>query len=39
VEPGKLRFVKCCQLFGIDFVDHVIVGDSGFKSLKESGVF
>jgi len=34
-----MRFVKCCQLFGIDFVDHVIIGADGFKSLKDAGMF
>ena len=32
------RFVKCCELIGIDFVDHVIIGDGAFKSLKNSGL-
>ena len=32
------RFVKCCELIGIDFVDHVIIGDGSFKSLKNSGL-
>jgi DNA repair protein RadC len=30
--------VKCCELIGIDFVDHVIIGDGSFKSLKNSGL-
>lgn len=32
------RFMKCCELIGIDFVDHVIIGDGAFKSLKNSGL-
>jgi len=33
------RFAKCCELIGIDLVDHVIIGDGAFKSLKNAGIF
>jgi DNA repair protein RadC len=28
------RFVKACQIFNLEVLDHVIVGDKGFSSLK-----
>lgn len=31
------RFVKCCDILGIEILDHVIVGYEGYNSLKESG--
>ncbi len=27
-------FVKACQIFNLEVLDHVIVGDKGFSSLK-----
>jgi DNA repair protein RadC len=30
------RFAKCCELIGIEFMDHVIIGDGAYKSLRES---
>jgi len=32
------RFKKCCELIGIDLLDHVIIGAGTFHSLKEGGV-
>ncbi|RXK18158.1 DNA repair protein RadC [Macrococcus sp. DPC7161] len=37
IEATK-RLVECGQLFGIDVLDHIIIGDGTFVSLKESGV-
>lgn len=31
------RLVKACDLMGIDLLDHLIVGDNSFISLKEKG--
>jgi len=31
------RLLRCCELIGIRLLDHVIVGDGTFESLKESG--
>lgn len=31
------RFEKCGRLLGIDVVDHIIIGDGRYKSLKECG--
>lgn len=31
------RFEKCGRILGIDVVDHIIIGDGKYKSLKESG--
>jgi DNA repair protein RadC len=33
------RFVKCCELIGIELLDHVIIGNGTFRSLKDVGVF
>lgn len=33
------RFAKCCELMGIQLLDHVIIGSGRFRSLKETGVF
>ena len=33
------RFAKCCELVGIDLIDHVVIGDGRFASLKEQGIF
>jgi DNA repair protein RadC len=33
------RFAKCGELIGIQLLDHVIIGDGTFQSLKEQGVF
>jgi DNA repair protein RadC len=31
------RFEKCGRILGIDVVDHIIIGDGRYKSLKEGG--
>ena len=31
------RFAKCCELIGIDLLDHVIIGDGCHCSMKEEG--
>jgi DNA repair protein RadC len=31
------RFEKCGRILGIDVVDHIIIGDGRYKSLKECG--
>ena len=31
------RFEKCGRILGIDIVDHLIIGDDDYKSMKESG--
>lgn len=31
------RFEKCGRILGIDVVDHIIIGDGKYKSLKECG--
>jgi DNA repair protein RadC len=31
------RFEKCGRILGIDVVDHIIIGDGRFKSMKEGG--
>jgi DNA repair protein RadC len=33
------RFAKCGELIGIGLLDHVIIGTSGYASLKEQGYF
>lgn len=33
------RFAKCGELIGIQLLDHVIIGNNNFKSLKECGAF
>jgi DNA repair protein RadC len=33
------RFAKCCDLIGIQLLDHVVIGTNGYRSLKESGAF
>jgi len=32
------RFARCGELMGIDLVDHIIVGDNGFVSMRERGL-
>ena len=42
-EPSKgdkditKKFVEACEVFNIEVLDHVIVGDEGFSSLKGMG--
>ncbi len=31
------RFAKCCEIVGIEMLDHIIIGFEAYKSLKESG--
>jgi DNA repair protein RadC len=31
------KFVEACEVFNIEVLDHVIVGDEGFSSLKGMG--
>jgi len=31
------RFEKCGRILGIEIVDHIIIGDDDYKSMKESG--
>jgi DNA repair protein RadC len=31
------RFEKCGRILGIEVVDHIIVGDGNYRSMKESG--
>lgn len=33
------RLVDCGKLLGIELLDHLIIGDKGFTSLKEKGYF
>ena len=33
------RFAKCGELIGIELLDHVIIGNGQYASLKERGVF
>jgi len=33
-----LRLVECGKLLGIDLLDHIIIGDNRFVSLKERGL-
>ena len=33
------RFGKCGELIGITLLDHVIIGDDRYYSLKETGTF
>jgi DNA repair protein RadC len=33
------RFAGCCELIGIQLLDHVVIGSNGYRSLKESGAF
>jgi DNA repair protein RadC len=33
------RFFKCGKLIGIDLVDHIVIGNGRFYSLKEHGQF
>ena len=43
VSPSKedilitRRFEKCGRILGIDVVDHIIIGDGDFTSMKEKG--
>jgi DNA repair protein RadC len=32
------RFAKCGELVGIPLLDHVVIGEGSYHSLKESGV-
>jgi DNA repair protein RadC len=42
-EPSKgdkditKKFVEACEVFNIEVLDHIIVGDEGFSSLKGMG--
>ena len=44
VEPSKKdievtkRLVEAGKIIGIDVLDHIIVGDETFTSLKEKGI-
>ena len=31
------RFEKCGRILGIEIVDHIIIGDGNYESLKEGG--
>ncbi len=33
------RFAKCGELIGIQLLDHVIIGEGTYRSLKEGGYF
>ena len=33
----SVRFQKACEIMGIGFVDHVIVGHNAYRSMKEIG--
>lgn len=33
------RFAKCCELIGIQLLDHLVIGSDRYRSLKESGAF
>ncbi len=33
------RFAKCGDLIGIELLDHIVLGDGRFQSLKEAGYF
>jgi DNA repair protein RadC len=33
------RFAKCCELIGIELLDHVVIGAGSFRSIKELGLF
>lgn len=33
------RFAKCGELIGIELLDHIIIGDGSYHSLKEHGTF
>jgi DNA repair protein RadC len=33
------RLVEAGEIMGIDVLDHVIIGDSGYLSLKREGLF
>lgn len=33
------RFAKCGELIGIELLDHIVLGDGRFQSLKEAGYF
>ncbi len=37
-EELTVRFAKCGELMGIDVVDHIIVGDGHFVSMRERGL-
>lgn len=43
VEPSSsdrtttLRLVEVCELMGINFLDHLIIGDDSYVSLREEG--
>jgi DNA repair protein RadC len=31
------RLVKACQIFDLEVLDHIVIGDGGFSSLKGMG--
>lgn len=33
------RFAKCGELMGIELLDHIVMGNGQFQSLKEAGYF
>lgn len=33
------RFAKCGKLMGIELLDHIVIGNGNFQSLKEAGHF
>jgi DNA repair protein RadC len=33
------RFAKCGDLMGIELLDHIVIGNGHYYSLKESGAF
>lgn len=33
------RFAKCGELIGIELLDHIVIGNGRFQSLKEAGYF
>lgn len=38
IEVTK-RLIKCGTILGIELLDHLIIGDNVFCSLKEKGYF
>ncbi|MEG2504830.1 MAG: DNA repair protein RadC, partial [Carnobacterium sp.] len=32
------RIIECGELMGIDLLDHIVVGEKGYISLKETGI-
>lgn len=37
IEATK-RLIKCGEIFGIDVLDHIIIGDGYYVSIKEKGI-